>query len=238
VQTELGGDVGVELVDLHLFDLDAAARELSYGGVTQLSHAERRRAAALLDVKRRRRFIAGRLALRMALGRALEVSPEQVRLRCGAHGKPELAPGYGTGLRFSLSHSDHLCLIVLYHGGQVGVDVQLMPSRQPWERLLERICEPVELEEARREMGGIGRLAFYERWVAKEAALKGLGCGLSVAPARVRLRRGADGALEFVELPGRTDAADTWRLMALQVPSGFVAALALADDRPLLSRGM
>jgi 4'-phosphopantetheinyl transferase len=225
--------------EVQLLDLDAGAREWSEReSLALLSDGERRRAAALLGEARRRRFIAARVALRVALGRALGVAPADVGLRTGSHGRPELAHGHGGNWRFNLSHSDRLCLIALHRGGSVGVDVQRILTGRTWERLLERVCRPVELEEARGEVGEIGRLAFYERWVAKEAGLKGLGCGLSVAPARVRLRRGPDGSLGFTELPGRLDAGDAWRLVALQVPSGFVAALALADDCPSRSRGM
>jgi 4'-phosphopantetheinyl transferase len=230
--------------DIQLLDLDATARDRPAPALTLLSDAERRRAATLRDETRRRRFVAGRVALRVALGRALGIAPGEVGLRAGARGKPELADAHGAGLGFNLSHSDRLCLIALRRGGQVGVDLQLLESRRPWERLLERICAPEELREARRETGAIGRLAFYERWVAKEAVLKGLGCGLTVSPARVRLRRRPDGSLGLVELPGGPDAAGARRLAALQAPCGFVAALALADGAsaadvaPPSSRGM
>jgi 4'-phosphopantetheinyl transferase len=57
-----------------------------------LSRDERERAARYRFKRDATRFLVGRAALRSILGEHLGIDPERVRLTCGAHGKPELAP--------------------------------------------------------------------------------------------------------------------------------------------------
>jgi 4'-phosphopantetheinyl transferase len=218
-----------------------------------LSDAEHERASALRSEVVRRRFVVARAAVRVRLGETLGVAPERVELRVGEHGKPEVVPppegvgadprqGAGAGVRraqlelglprFNLSHSQDVALLAIRRQGDVGVDVERIAAQdggRPWRSLLERICHPPESEEARVEASREnGRRAFYERWVGKEAVLKALGCGLSVSPADVSLRRDAGGTLQVEELCGWPGAAGECRLVAVQAPPGFVGAVAYA----------
>jgi 4'-phosphopantetheinyl transferase len=231
----------VWLVDLRASDDDY---ELAR---TLLSDAEHARSRALRSEAARRRFVLARAALRVRLGHALEIPPEQVVLRLGEHGKPEIAPPprdaesgparVRQGLpRFNLSHGDGVALLAIHPRDDVGVDVERIASGQrPWGRLLQRICHPPEAREAMVEARAIGPRAFYERWVGKEAVLKALGHGLRVSPAEVSLRRDAGGALRVWELRGRARLNGRCRLAAVRTPSGFVGAVALVERSPLTS---
>jgi hypothetical protein len=121
--------------------------------VEGLPAGERRRAAAIVPVERRRRWVASRWALRAALALYLDVEPEAIELESDRRGKPCLAAG--SPLRFNLSHSRELTLIAVATGREVGVDVQRR-CRRP--------------------------AAFYEDWVRREAIGKCFGVGLGAPP--------------------------------------------------------
>jgi hypothetical protein len=116
------------------------------------------------------------------------------------------------------------------------VDLQRVNPARPWERLLERICDVAELAEARAEISEIEHRAFFERWVAKEALLKALGCGLSVPPAQVRLDRRLDGSFRVLRLRSHPEVPGSCEIRGLEgLPAGFcgaVAALGISSPRP------
>jgi len=115
-----------------------------------LPAAERDRASAIVRPAARERWVASRWALRGVLGRYLERPAAEVELRFGDHGKPALADP-GSSLRFNLSHSGELALIVVAIGREVGVDVERVGAR------------PAE---------------FYVEWTRREAIAKCFGTGL------------------------------------------------------------
>lgn len=118
-------------------------------GAAALPAAERERAERILNATRRRRWIASRWALRIALAGYLEEEPAAIELRTERQGKPRLAAD--RPLRFNLSHSSNLALVAVTFGREVGVDVERLGDRSP---------------------------AFYEDWVRREAVAKCLGSGL------------------------------------------------------------
>lgn len=219
-----------------LLDLGASDGEYELA-CRLLTDGERARAHAVRSESARRRFVLARAAVRLRLGDALGIAPEQVVLRVGEHGKPELAAErvalcggdhckLGIAqlpldaevdsarvthrpLRFNLAHGDGVALLAIHPRQDVGIDVERIAplGKRPWRRLLERICHPSELGEAMAEARELGPRAFYERWVGKEAVLKALGLGLRISPAAVPLRRDADGALRVWEPPARRGCA-------------------------------
>lgn len=70
-----------------------------------LGQDERERCARFVRPERRRQFIAGRVLLRHALGRLLDVAPRDIALRERAGNAPALATPAPPGLGFSISHS-------------------------------------------------------------------------------------------------------------------------------------
>lgn len=130
-------------------DLDAPGADLGC-----LSADERARAARFLRDGPRRRWQAGRAALRAVLGGYLGIAPAAVELRIGHRGKPALA-GPEASLRFNLSHSDELALIALARGREVGIDVERIGERPP---------------------------SFYAEWTRREALGKCFGGGLAEPP--------------------------------------------------------
>jgi 4'-phosphopantetheinyl transferase len=210
----------VHVVDLRLAP-DAQARAYEV-----LSGEERARADRLASGAARRRYVAARAALREHLAGELGVAAADVSLRAGRWGKPEVAAHHG--LQFSLAHCGDLAVLALRRGGALGVDVEALAHRERWPALLDRISAPSERTAARADAERRGPVAFYERWVAKEAVVKALGRGLTLPLAQVVLRRDAEHRLVLAELCGSAPSAARWELRALDVGEGFVGAIVLA----------
>jgi 4'-phosphopantetheinyl transferase len=175
---------------------------------------------------RRREFIAVRAMTRMVLSRCLGMPPASIPLRRGPWGKPEIALP-GNTVEFNVSHSGGLALLAVAVGAPVGVDVEGPRQRGNLERLAARFFPPDEsawlasLAPAGREE------AFLRLWTRKEAVVKAVGGRLAQglclpvagrAPVLVRDPRRA--------LPG------VWRLLDLEVPTGYVATLAVSSSGP------
>jgi 4'-phosphopantetheinyl transferase len=209
--------------DVHVLDVRLAS--LDHDGIlSMLSVEESARAYAIRSALRRRQFLATRAVVRVQIGRILEIDPAHVSLRYGRWGKPEVADPRGSAPQFNVAHSGDLAVVVLARDSVVGVDIERVRADRAWNKLLERICKPPELAEAQEEAGRLGVRGFYDRWVAKEAVLKALGCGLGVSPAEVRLWRGVDDALSISAVAPYTSTV--CELSLIPIP-GYAAALAV-----------
>lgn len=170
---------------------EAATLDLS-----ELSEAERERAASFVRRTDAATYAAAHLALRRVLGGYLGLPASQVPFvrepcpGCGEpHGRPAVA-GDPTPLHFSLSHSHGLALVGVAPV-PVGVDVELLPGPETVE-----ICAPALHAREQAELAAVPpaarRRVFGRLWTRKEAYLKGIGTGLSRDPSLDYL--GADAA--------------------------------------------
>jgi 4'-phosphopantetheinyl transferase len=193
--------------ELRLLDLDRAAPVAT----ASLSGAELARAAAMAEPARRR-FAAGRAALRATLAGRLGCAPGAVPLATGPWGKPVLADR-SAGLAFSLAHCGRWALLAVAPVAALGVDLERVRPLDDPEALAERLLDPAErLALARLPAAARGR-ALLRAWVREEACRKAVGTGLLDRPPGPARRARADG-LELVELePGQ----------------GLVAALAASE---------
>lgn len=202
------------VVVLELLDLDTPAIPLP---LDALDDVEQARAARFFYAEDRRRFIHGRAWLRLRLGEALGLAPQDVRFTTvGTRGKPAIAsklaptmPGFpptmpglvptssvGGSLlpTFNLSHSDRHGLLALSASGlAVGVDIEVA---RPFERAARIAARHFsELEAAAIEAcapGAEREQAFFRTWTRKEAYLKLTGLGLPGGLACIETGIGSD----------------------------------------------
>lgn len=133
---------------------------------------------------------ACRCALREILAGSLRIEPAEVRLQFGDFGKPLLQTPL-EDLHFNLSHCHDLALVVLCHVGSVGIDVESAdraPSLIGCESAFCHLSEIAQLPDAppqRAEM-------LLNLWTKKEALLKAIGTGMSLAPQSVSLAAGQE----------------------------------------------
>ena len=157
------------------------------------------------------RFANGRSALRRILGRYLGAPAKSLRFRYNAHGKPELSQS-PQAIQFNVTHSREIALIALVRNIAIGVDLEAVRNDFSIGDLSEGVLSRPELERFRATPPEAQQLEFFKTWVVKEAFLKAIGEGLSVAP----------NSLEADSLPARL----------IDVCEGFVAAVATPDQLP------
>ncbi len=155
-----------------------------------LSPSEREQAARFRFARDARRWSACRSALRRILGEALAADPAALVLDFGPHGKPLLPPPHH-GLHFNLSHCHDLALLALCQDGPVGIDLEPADRAPTLLGCESGFCHPEEIAALPVAPDARARArALLALWTAKEAALKALGTGLSLAPQSLSLARG------------------------------------------------
>src|SRR3982075_1773916 len=189
-----------------------------------LTPDERKRAARFRFVNLRHSFVVTRGALRVLLGRYLHVPPAKIQIAYGSKGKPRLAePELAT---FNVSHSGGLAVFGFAASCEIGIDVEeILPLADMLDLARRFFCraetaELISLPANQRER------AFFRCWTRKEAYIKAVGEGLSVPldSFQVTLRPGEPA--KIIHLAGDANAAKTWRLCDLELPPGYVGALA------------
>ena len=165
--------------------LDRAAWRRS---LSVLSQDESARAARFAFEPDRRRWAAGRAALRRLLGRYLGAAPEGLTLDVGLWGKPFLPR---CPLRFNVTHSGGETLLAFAWRQEIGIDLERRQPGLPIEELAPQIFSDRECawlrERASEEQQDA---AFLTLWTAKEAYVKVAGQGLSFPLRRLSLLPG------------------------------------------------
>lgn len=150
-----------------------------------LNAAEEEQAGRFRFEKDARHWRACRTGLKTILANALGKNPQNVRLELEEYGKPYL-PDPDDGLHFNLSHCHDLALVVLSIDGPVGIDIEAADRGKSLIGCEHAFCHPDELA-ALPEDGGERSAMLLDLWTCKEALLKALGTGMSLAPETVSL---------------------------------------------------
>lgn len=203
-----------------------------------LDDAEAARASRFHFAHDARRFVVARAILRELLGAYLGVAPAAVRLVYGARDKPALAPPLdAAGVQFNVSHSGEIALYAVGRHRRIGVDVERVRPLDDLAGLAGRNFSRAEcaalfaLPPARRPA------AFFACWTRKEAYVKALGEGLA-HPLDAFTVAFADGApARIVDIAGDADAAARWTLAAVDVGTGYAAAVAVEGPVTIDFRG-
>lgn len=175
-------ELGPQDVDLWLAPLDCSIT-LSRAMTRTLSADEAERADRFHSVNDRARFIATRGILRDLLSRYQDCAPGEIRFAYQSSGKPQLGQTERIkgDLRFNLSHCVTAALYAFSWGKEVGVDIELIRSGVPWERVASRFFAQGEIAKLQRWPAHERTTGFFTCWTRKEAYLKARGAGLSIA---------------------------------------------------------
>jgi 4'-phosphopantetheinyl transferase len=197
-----------------------------------LDPQERDRATRFRFAKSQRSFILSRGALRVLLGRYLNISPAGIRFTYGANGKPSLADF--ASLQFNTSHSGDFTALVLTLNCELGVDVEQIRPLTDLQEIANRFFCSEEALELTLLSAEERNLAFFLCWTRKEAYVKAIGEGLSAPLDSFRVSLRPDQPARLIHLANDREAARAWVVDDLKLAAGYAAALAYRDvERPL-----
>lgn len=221
--------------ELHVWaiPLDLSEAEVSESSKT-LSEDELLRAARFHFDLHRRRYIAGRAALRSILAAYTGKQASDVEFFYGTHGKPHLARP-DRGVRFNFSNSEGQAICAVMCRTEIGADLEMMRDISDYETIARQFFSPSEAEALLSLPHGFRQEAFVNCWTRKEAFLKALGSGLALPldSFEVSLRPGDPARLLSVD--GDRAGAIGWTLISMSPLPNFVASVAVRG-RPRLIR--
>lgn len=203
------------------------ARFRSVLSPSELERAARFRFATLHDSS-----IVTRGALRVLLGRYLNIPPDSTQFQYGGNEKPALWPE--KSIRFNISHSTDLAVFAFTLDCEIGVDVELIRPIADMTSIAERFfcreesAELLSLPDHKRQR------AFFLCWTRKEAYIKALGNGLSEPLDTFRVTVDPDIPAAFIHVAHDPSLARRWTLQDLPVAPDYAAAVAYRGPaRPL-----
>lgn len=192
-----------------------------------LSEDETRRAERFRLPALRRRFVAGRGAVRAILAEYLSVEPKQLVFTHGSHGKPSLADPL-CNIQFNVSHSNDLMVAAICREWPIGVDIEKEDPRFHAVDIAARYFCERERDEIARRGGQAGLRAFFQLWTAKEAVLKAASVGLTLELSKLEI------GLTPLRILALEDSAKihgaNWHLKAFSPAEGYSGALAVAAE--------
>ena len=173
-------------VDVLVVDLDAEDAS-SNAGLDGLSAHERERCGRFKFDHDRRRFAAGRRALRQELSRRTGVAADGVALRIGMRGRPCLDDA-AAALDFSFSHSGRWLAIASSRQAWVGVDIEPASRAADLTGLEASVLAQDERSVLCALPAADRPLALLGYWTGKEAFMKLNAMGLHLPPTQIHVR--------------------------------------------------
>ncbi len=195
-----------------------------------LSDNERERAQRFRFARDRDQFVTARGMLRSILAQYLNTAPASLQFGYEPNGKPYLTTTSGTRspLCFNVSHTHGLALYGMAWHRALGVDVELVRAELADDLTAQQFLSPSELQVFRQLPQPLQPTAFFNSWTCKEAYLKALGAGLSVAPDTVAVEWDEKAILRWIEVSA---AAAPWSLWQFVPQPGYVGALAAQGEK-------
>ena len=205
-----------------LTDLDVPEARLRYL-YPLLSAKEKERAERFKFFRHKRLFIASHGFMRSVLAQYLNLPPEAITSIETEHGKPVLDPALfaKTGVHFNLSHSGTLALLAISMDCEVGIDIEYVDRKNRWEKIIKRfftLSEQADIFDLPEDQQ---KKAFFQTWTRKEAYMKALGHGLSLAPDTFTLTIPPRAPALVSHDTDKYPAPDIVRFADIEIPDSF-----------------
>jgi len=172
-------------------------------------------------------FITARAGLRMILGGYLGQDPQEVLFEYGRYGKPALVRAQNPNdLRFNVSHTHGLALIVVTRHRDVGIDVEYTKRAIDTDGLASHFFSPNEWATIRSLSISERRRAFFACWTRKEAFLKARGEGLFLPLDAFDVSVAANEPAQLLRVQWDASELKHWTLKDLPLDNAYVATMA------------
>ncbi len=193
--------------ELSLLDLNAPAseRELAW-----LSATERTKASRFVFARHRQFYLSAHCQLRAVLAAHTSIPPERLVFDEGPHGKPYLRNP--NRCAFNLSHCEGIGAVLIAAQGEIGIDVEVLHSVADASTLAQRHFSAVEQDALAATDSASRDLAFLAGWTRKEACLKAIGSGLSIAPDTFSVGLRHDAHRTRIDTPQGVAEVSVWSL--------------------------
>ncbi len=188
-----------------------------------LDHSEQKKAASMISVRQRIRFVEVRAKLRWILAGYLRVDAKTLVFTQTEHGKPFL-PGF-PDCHFNVSHSGDYIAIAVTDFGEVGIDIEQVKQKPDFYPLVKRCfseveqCYWMELPESQK------CYEFYRFWTRKEAFVKATGRGIALGLNQCVIS--PDDLSNMLNVPDDYGPEKDWRLFDMDCPEGLSGAIAI-----------
>jgi 4'-phosphopantetheinyl transferase len=222
--------------DVEVFHVDLLGRaDIEDTAVGWLSAAERARRERFVHSPARRQFTICRAYVRLLLTQRLDCHRSELDFSLGQFGKPSaLVRGGVAPVEFNVSHSGSHGLIALSRARPIGIDLEEKRPGLAFSDISESVFSDEECALLREYSAERAMWLFYRIWTLKEAAIKSIGRGFSLAPKTLALPSGLvrGGGEALLDLPRETRAPCPQRLHLYALPDVGPAAAALAIGEP------
>jgi 4'-phosphopantetheinyl transferase len=178
-------------------------------------------------------YTLARGALRILLGRYLDIAPARIQLVYGTKGKPQLAQS--GPIDFNVSHSGELAAFAFTRGCEIGIDLEKIRLIEDMLGIADRFFSSQETADLMSLPASERTEAFFRCWTRKEAYIKAVGDGLSLPLDSFRVTVQAREPAQIMHFDGVGVPANEWTLRDLRLAPDYAAALAYRDQERALA---
>jgi 4'-phosphopantetheinyl transferase len=219
-----------DTVDARWLALDQIEPEQWSGLERMLEEEERARANRFRFERDRNSYIAAHALARIMLSAHAPCAPPAWRFSTSAQGKPEIVRAANIPpLRFNLSHTRGFVAAVVTLDNDVGIDVEVVDAARLTMDLASRYFAKAEIEYLHRVSFDQRPDAMFSFWTLKEAYIKAVGLGLSLALDSFAFELEPLG-IRFS--PALDDDPASWLFQCLKPSPDHALALALRHPTP------
>ena len=212
-------------VDIWRIRLDTEDRSIQHAGdflgVDELARVARFR----LECDRKRFFIA-HATVRKILAKYVGCEPIQLVFENSEKGKPRLHQSLNPhDLRFNLSHSNDVALLVVTAGLSVGIDIEAVNYDLAMEEIARAFFSPDEVRSLLTLAKEQRTEAFFCCWTRKEAYIKAKGDGFFTASGSFSVSLRPDRPAALLRVADDVDELTRWSFYDIKIDRAYKATL-------------
>lgn len=206
--------------ELHIWLFPISKRYLLTEDMKVLPVFERDRASAFTHDAEATRYLVSRALLRRLLSAYLGRPATSFIFEKGKHGKPYLSD---ESIYFNLSHSGDYVALAFCKDSPVGIDIEHTRSNIRKDSLVKRFFHADEAKLFLNLSEQDKEAFLFRRWTVREAFLKGIGSGLTLAPDSFCVEQTS--STVFCITKSQQDYS-SWRIVSVPAPGGYYLSAA------------